>query len=225
MKRIAWPGLMQLGLVQLRLPPEVFWDLTPAELMLMAGLGRRAAGADARGARGARGALSRQAPRRAGRTGVTHGGIRRRPRRAGGAVRGPRGHARRARGRDRRLPARAGGRAGQHEGDRARGVGHVELGLVVAPAGVRGGDLRRQAAVGRAGRDRAEHLGLGAEPGAGAGAGRDRLGGGQGGAVDPRAGCCPSPRARRSAPGGSRPSRGAASWTGRRSSRCGAASG
>ncbi len=38
MTRIAWPGLMRLGLVQLRLAPEVFWGLTPAELMLMAGL-------------------------------------------------------------------------------------------------------------------------------------------------------------------------------------------
>ena len=38
MTRIAWSGLMQLGLVQLRLRPAVFWDLTPAELMLMAGL-------------------------------------------------------------------------------------------------------------------------------------------------------------------------------------------
>jgi uncharacterized phage protein (TIGR02216 family) len=37
MTRIAWPGLLQLGLVRLRLPPAVFWDLTPAELMLMAG--------------------------------------------------------------------------------------------------------------------------------------------------------------------------------------------
>lgn len=44
MTRIAWPGLMQLGLVHLRLPPDVFWDLTPAELMLMAGwAGERAA--------------------------------------------------------------------------------------------------------------------------------------------------------------------------------------
>ena len=33
MRRIAWPVLMQLGLVQLRLAPEVFWALTPAELM------------------------------------------------------------------------------------------------------------------------------------------------------------------------------------------------
>ncbi len=39
MTRIAWSGLMRLGLVELRLPPEVFWSLTPAELMLMAGLG------------------------------------------------------------------------------------------------------------------------------------------------------------------------------------------
>lgn len=34
---MAWPRLMRLGLVELRLPPAVFWDLTPAELMLMAG--------------------------------------------------------------------------------------------------------------------------------------------------------------------------------------------
>lgn len=39
MSRIAWAGLMRIGLVGLRLPPEVFWGLTPAELMLMAGLG------------------------------------------------------------------------------------------------------------------------------------------------------------------------------------------
>ncbi len=37
MNRIAWPGLMRLGLVQLGLAPEVFWALTPAELMLLAG--------------------------------------------------------------------------------------------------------------------------------------------------------------------------------------------
>lgn len=37
MKRIAWPKLMQLGLVGLRLKPDEFWRLTPAELMLMAG--------------------------------------------------------------------------------------------------------------------------------------------------------------------------------------------
>ena len=39
MSRIAWPALMRLGLVQLGLTPEVFWNLTPAELMLMAGVG------------------------------------------------------------------------------------------------------------------------------------------------------------------------------------------
>jgi uncharacterized phage protein (TIGR02216 family) len=40
MTRIAWAGLMRLGLVQLRLSPEAFWALTPAELMLIAGVGR-----------------------------------------------------------------------------------------------------------------------------------------------------------------------------------------
>jgi uncharacterized phage protein (TIGR02216 family) len=30
---------MRLGLLELGLTPEVFWSLTPAELMLMAGLG------------------------------------------------------------------------------------------------------------------------------------------------------------------------------------------
>lgn len=34
---IDWPGLMRLGMVQLRLAPEHFWSLTPAELMLLAG--------------------------------------------------------------------------------------------------------------------------------------------------------------------------------------------
>ncbi len=38
MSIVAWPKLMQLGMVQLRLPPDVFWRLTPAELMLMAGI-------------------------------------------------------------------------------------------------------------------------------------------------------------------------------------------
>lgn len=37
MSRIAWPRLMRLGLVDLRLKPDEFWNLTPAELMLMAG--------------------------------------------------------------------------------------------------------------------------------------------------------------------------------------------
>jgi uncharacterized phage protein (TIGR02216 family) len=35
MTRIAWGGLMRLGMVELRLSPEVFWGLTPAELMLI----------------------------------------------------------------------------------------------------------------------------------------------------------------------------------------------
>lgn len=39
MSRIAWGGLMRLGLVELRLAPEAFWSLTPAELMLVAGIG------------------------------------------------------------------------------------------------------------------------------------------------------------------------------------------
>lgn len=37
MRRIAWAGLMRLGLLRLGLAPAVFWDLTPAELMLLAG--------------------------------------------------------------------------------------------------------------------------------------------------------------------------------------------
>ncbi len=32
-----WPGLMRLGLHELRLSPEVFWALTPAELLVMLG--------------------------------------------------------------------------------------------------------------------------------------------------------------------------------------------
>lgn len=38
MSRVAWRQLMRLGLVELGLAPEVFWNLTPAELMLLAGL-------------------------------------------------------------------------------------------------------------------------------------------------------------------------------------------
>jgi uncharacterized phage protein (TIGR02216 family) len=37
MTRIDWAGLMRLGLVELRLAPEVFWALTPGELLLIAG--------------------------------------------------------------------------------------------------------------------------------------------------------------------------------------------
>ena len=70
MTRIAWPGLMQLGLVQLRLPPAVFWDLTPAELMLMAGL---SGGRPALTRAGLAGLLARF-PDKARGTGVSDGG-------------------------------------------------------------------------------------------------------------------------------------------------------
>ncbi len=38
-----WPGLMQAGMVGLRLTPDRFWRLTPAELALMLGIGAGAA--------------------------------------------------------------------------------------------------------------------------------------------------------------------------------------
>lgn len=41
MKRIDWPRLIHLGLVDLRLRPGEFWELTPAELLLLAGHGAR----------------------------------------------------------------------------------------------------------------------------------------------------------------------------------------
>jgi uncharacterized phage protein (TIGR02216 family) len=41
--KIAWARLMRLGMLRLGLAPEVFWSLTPAELMLLAGIGERAA--------------------------------------------------------------------------------------------------------------------------------------------------------------------------------------
>ncbi|MCB2110656.1 rcc01693 family protein [Albidovulum sp.] len=34
---LDWPGLMRAGLGRLRLSPEVFWRLTPAEFALMLG--------------------------------------------------------------------------------------------------------------------------------------------------------------------------------------------
>ncbi|MEE9389344.1 MAG: rcc01693 family protein [Paracoccaceae bacterium] len=34
-----WPGLMRAGLQGLGLSPDVFWRLTPGELMLMLGVG------------------------------------------------------------------------------------------------------------------------------------------------------------------------------------------
>ena len=36
-----WDGLIKLGLSQLRLHPSMFWQLTPFELQLMAGLDER----------------------------------------------------------------------------------------------------------------------------------------------------------------------------------------
>lgn len=41
--RFDWPALMRLGLLGLRLTPDAFWALTPAELMVM--LGKDGAGA------------------------------------------------------------------------------------------------------------------------------------------------------------------------------------
>lgn len=38
MNKVNWAALMRLGLVELRLEPDRFWALTPAELMLMAGV-------------------------------------------------------------------------------------------------------------------------------------------------------------------------------------------
>lgn len=38
MTRIAWAKLMRLGLGRMGLAPAVFWDLTPAEFMMMAGI-------------------------------------------------------------------------------------------------------------------------------------------------------------------------------------------
>jgi uncharacterized phage protein (TIGR02216 family) len=35
---INWASLMRIGLTHLRLLPDQFWQLTPVELMLMAGL-------------------------------------------------------------------------------------------------------------------------------------------------------------------------------------------
>ncbi len=36
-RKLDWAGLMRAGFVGLRLSPEAFWRLTPAELMLMLG--------------------------------------------------------------------------------------------------------------------------------------------------------------------------------------------
>ncbi|MCM2561038.1 phage tail assembly chaperone [Lutimaribacter sp. EGI FJ00015] len=42
MSVLDWPGMMRAGLVGLRLAPDQFWALTPAELMVMLGKGASA---------------------------------------------------------------------------------------------------------------------------------------------------------------------------------------
>jgi uncharacterized phage protein (TIGR02216 family) len=37
-QRFDWPGLLRLGLGQLRLRPDQFWSLTPVELLLLLGV-------------------------------------------------------------------------------------------------------------------------------------------------------------------------------------------
>lgn len=39
MNRLDWAGMMRAGMTGLRLTPDRFWALTPAELMLMLGQG------------------------------------------------------------------------------------------------------------------------------------------------------------------------------------------
>ena len=39
MTGLDWPGLMRAGLTGLRLTPDQFWRLTPAELFVMLGAG------------------------------------------------------------------------------------------------------------------------------------------------------------------------------------------
>ena len=43
MSVIDWPGLMRVGLMDLRLTPEAFWRLTPMELKIMVGADRSSA--------------------------------------------------------------------------------------------------------------------------------------------------------------------------------------
>lgn len=43
MNQFDWPGLMRAGLLDLRLAPEKFWQLTPVELRIMLGVERAAA--------------------------------------------------------------------------------------------------------------------------------------------------------------------------------------
>ena len=43
MSRIAWPQLMEVGFRVLGLTPDVFWNLTPAEFLLLTGFGEQQA--------------------------------------------------------------------------------------------------------------------------------------------------------------------------------------
>ncbi|WP_081531350.1 rcc01693 family protein [Rhodovulum sp. P5] len=43
MSRFDWPALMRAGFRELGLRPREFWELTPAELMLMLGVSGRTA--------------------------------------------------------------------------------------------------------------------------------------------------------------------------------------
>jgi uncharacterized phage protein (TIGR02216 family) len=40
MSAIDWPGLLRVGLKDLRLTPDAFWRLTPVELKIMLGADR-----------------------------------------------------------------------------------------------------------------------------------------------------------------------------------------
>lgn len=51
MSGFDWPALMKLGLQGLRLTPDVFWRLTPAELRLMLGADQDAGAMDRAGLR------------------------------------------------------------------------------------------------------------------------------------------------------------------------------
>lgn len=47
-ERVDWPGLMRLGLGALRLPPDVFWGMTPREFSrALEGAGLATSGATA----------------------------------------------------------------------------------------------------------------------------------------------------------------------------------
>lgn len=68
MTRIAWPALMRLGMAELRLAPEVFWNLTPAELRLIAGAGAPAGALDRAGFEALAARFPDGPPRRHGRS-------------------------------------------------------------------------------------------------------------------------------------------------------------